>query len=70
MSRNDGVNHAILWTIASGDLKCMVLRYDETRYQLRLARGTGTVKSELFAELEAAVAVSKQWRRAVDADTR
>jgi hypothetical protein len=35
---------------------------DETRYQLRLEREFGTIKTDLFAGYARAVAVSRQWR--------
>jgi hypothetical protein len=40
-------------------------RYDETRYQLRLLRGRGTIRTELFADCARAIAVSRDWRQLV-----
>ena len=37
----------VLWTAGNG-FRCLVTRYDETRYQLRLLGYTGTIKADLF----------------------
>ena len=50
----------VLWT--SSDVRCVIARYDETRYQLRLLRDLGTVKTELFEDCAEALAVSRDWR--------
>jgi hypothetical protein len=50
-----------LW--AAGELRCVVRRYDDERYQLRLLRTAGTVKADLFADYGKAVAVAELWRR-------
>jgi len=50
-----------LW--AAGGLRCVVSRYDDERYQLRLLRTVGTVKADLFADYGQAVAIAELWRR-------
>ena len=50
-----------LW--AAGGLRCLVRRYDDERYQLRLLRTAGTVKADLFTDYGQAVAVAELWRR-------
>ena len=37
-----------LWTCPLG-IRCVLLTYDETRYQLKLVRELGTIKADLFA---------------------
>jgi hypothetical protein len=54
-----------LWTSPQG-IRCVVLPYDETRYQLKLVRDTGTIKADLFAGHGNAVAASRRWREEVD----
>jgi hypothetical protein len=51
----------VLWTVRG--VRCVVQRYDETRYQLRLLRGGGTIKADLFASHMAAVSASLVWRQ-------
>ena len=55
----------LLWT-ARNDVRCVVKRYDETRYQLRLLRGDGTIKADLFSNHAAAVCASRVWRQQLD----
>jgi hypothetical protein len=40
-----------------------VLQDDESRYQLRLMRPQGTIKSDLFQGYAAAVAAAEEWRQ-------
>jgi len=49
-----------LWTYEYG-IRCVLLRYDETRYQLRLVRALGTIKTDLFDGYASAVAASWNW---------
>jgi hypothetical protein len=50
-----------LW--AAGGLRCVVRRYDDERYQLRLLRTAGTVKADLFTDYGQAVAFAELWPR-------
>lgn len=54
------VRETILWATTDG-LRCVVSPYDENRFQLRLLRPTGTVRTELFADYATAVAASSGW---------
>jgi hypothetical protein len=54
---------AVLWT--ASEVRCVLARYDETRYQLRLLRGLGTIKTELFADCAKAIVASHDWRQQV-----
>lgn len=54
-----------IWTTPAG-LRCMVAPYDEDRYQLRLMRRDGTVRSDLFPNYDAAMAAALEWKRHVD----
>jgi hypothetical protein len=54
-----------LWTCPQG-IRCVLLRYDETRYQLKLVRQLGTIKADLFAGYANALAASRQWREEFD----
>jgi hypothetical protein len=54
----------VLWTAPNG-VRCVVTRYDETRYQLRMLRDGGTIKADLFSDQAEAVAVSREWRRQI-----
>src|SRR5215210_4382700 len=51
----------LLWTVRG--VRCVVKRYDETRYQLRLLRAGGTIKADLFSNHAAAVSASHLWRQ-------
>jgi len=53
-----------LWVTTDG-IRCVVRPYDETRFQLRLLRATGTVRTELFAEYEKALATAAGWLRQI-----
>ena len=59
----------MLWTAADG-VRCVVTRYDETRYQLRLLRDGGTIRADLFSDHAAAVAVSREWQRQTEDQRR
>jgi hypothetical protein len=54
-----------LWTCPQG-IRCVLLPYDEARYQLKLVRDTGTIKADLFAGQANAVAASRRWREELD----
>ena len=49
-----------LWTYQHG-IRCVLLPYDETRYQLRLVRELGTIKTDLFDGYANAVTASWKW---------
>ena len=51
----------VIWSTREG-VRCVVARYDETRYQLRLLRAEGTVKADLFASLADANHEAYRWR--------
>jgi hypothetical protein len=55
----------VLWTMPTG-VRCVVARYDETRYQLRLVRDDGTIKADLCADHAAAIALSREWLREIE----
>ena len=55
---------AVLWD-EPDDVRCVIRHYDETRYQLRLLRGDGTIKADLFSDHSQALAASREWRREV-----
>ena len=50
----------LIWSVS--EVRCVIARYDEARYQLRLLRGIGTVKTDLFADYTQALAASREWR--------
>jgi hypothetical protein len=54
------VGVTVLWTAPDG-VRCVVTRYDETRYQLRLLRDGGTIKADLFSDHAEAVTASREW---------
>lgn len=62
-SPRDQSEVAVLWTVS--ELRCVLARYDETRYQLRLLRGLGTIKTELFTDCAMAFVASRDWRQQV-----
>ncbi len=49
-----------VWAIS--DVQCVIARYDETRYQLRLLRGVETIRTDLFSDYTQALAASREWR--------
>jgi hypothetical protein len=64
------MDQTVLWTTASG-IRCVLVPYDERRYQLRLLRAQGTIKADLFAGYANAVAAAGEWFQQLDAaDTR
>jgi hypothetical protein len=60
-----GTGVEVLWTAFTG-VRCVVARYDETRYQLRLLRDGGTIKAELFSDRAEAITSSHEWRRQIE----
>ena len=54
-------NETMMWSTTEG-LSCFVSRYDDRRFQLRLARSEGTVKADLFSTWADARAASRRWR--------
>jgi hypothetical protein len=54
-----------LWTCPRG-IRCVLLPYDEARYQLKLVSDAGTIKADLFAGHAHAVAASRRWREEID----
>ena len=65
MSQHDGTT---LW-MGSNGIRCVLLPYDDTRFQLRLMRQVGTIKADLFREYEDAVAASRRWREELESGT-
>jgi hypothetical protein len=59
--RRDRSEVAVLWT--ASEVRCVLAQYDATRYQLRLLRGPGTIKTELFADCAKAIVASREWRQ-------
>ena len=57
-----GTDEIVLWN-RPDDVRCVVRRYDEIRYQLRLLRGDGTIKSDLFADYSQVLAAALQWQK-------
>ena len=55
----------VLWVTSEG-VKCVLARYDDLRYQLRLIRAEGTIKADLFASVGDAIAAGDHWRAKVD----
>jgi len=54
-------DETVLWTAPDG-IRCVLVPYDDVRCQLRLMRGHGTVKAELFPNCTAALEASRKWR--------
>jgi hypothetical protein len=58
-------NGTVLWVAPNG-VRCVLREYDKSRYQLRLLRGNGTVKSDLFQDYAQALRESDEWRRQLE----
>jgi hypothetical protein len=56
----------ILWTAADG-IRCVLVPYDESRYQIRLMRDGGTIRADLFSGDTAALAASREWQKRLEA---
>jgi hypothetical protein len=61
----DGSDGTVLWKTWSG-LRCVLVPYDEGRYQLRLVREFGTVKTDLFPGYRQALAAAHEWLEQLD----
>lgn len=59
----------VVWFTDTG-FRCVIRAYDETRYQLRLAWGDGTVKSDLCASYDEAISLALTWKSEVEAKER
>jgi hypothetical protein len=55
-------NPIVLWD-GPDRVRCVISHYDEARYQLRLLRGDGTIKSDLFSDHSRALAASREWQQ-------
>ena len=63
------MNHelqTVVWKRPDG-MQCVLIPYDERRYQLRLLREHGTVKADLFLGYASAMAAAGEWRQDLDA---
>jgi hypothetical protein len=58
--KTSSVDQTLLWATTSG-LRCVMLPYDERRFQLRLIRREGTVRTDLFVGRAAALSAARQW---------
>ncbi len=58
------IEQTVIWATSEG-VRCVVARYDEARYQLRLLRAEGTIKADLFASLADANRAANRWRAEV-----
>jgi hypothetical protein len=61
---DEGHQNVVLWTSPEG-LSCVLASYDGRRYQLKLLRRQGTVKTELFESYAQAAAAASGWREQV-----
>ena len=52
----------VLWT-TTGGIRCVMRPYDETRYQIRLLRNNGTIKSDVASGHLEAMAIAQKWRQ-------
>lgn len=59
-------HETVLWK-RPGGIHCVLIPYDERRYQLRLMRTHGTIKSDLFLGYARALAAAREWHRDLDA---
>jgi hypothetical protein len=59
-------HQTVLWKRPDG-IQCVLIPYDERRYQLRLMRAQGTIKSDLFLGYGRAIAAAREWDRDLDA---
>ena len=63
----DSPERTVIWATSDG-VACVVAGYDETRYQLRLIRPGGTIKTDLFANLTEANDAAARWRADINKD--
>ena len=59
-------NETAIWTMPVG-VECMIARYDDARYQLRLVRPEGTIRADLFVSWDDAIAAAERWRAEIEA---
>ncbi len=58
----------LLWS-ARDEVQCRLVPYDSTRYQLRLLRKDGMIRSTLCLDYAQALRTSHEWRRQWDANS-
>jgi hypothetical protein len=58
-------DETILWTASDG-IRFVLVPFDESRYQLRLMRESGTVRADLFSGHAAALAASLEWQKRLE----
>jgi hypothetical protein len=58
----------LLWSTCD-EIQCRMVPYDGTRYQLRLMRKDGTIRSTLCRDYAQALRTSHEWRRQWDANS-
>jgi hypothetical protein len=63
------MNQTLLWSTENG-VQCVILPYDEHRFQLRLIRPEGTIKTDLFPGRAAALSAAGQWLEQVEAKSQ
>ena len=56
---------AELWSLPNS-IRCLLLPYDENRFQLRLICEHGTIKSDLFSGYGAAIDAARDWQRRLE----
>ncbi len=52
----------LMWAFPEGGVRCLLVAYDDHRVQLRLMRGGGTVRTDLFQSDADALATAEVWR--------
>jgi len=57
---------SVLWSMPNG-IRCVVLRYDEERFQLKLVRDEGTIRSDLFRGYARALEAARDWLDRINA---
>ena len=65
MGSSMATESTVLWVTRDG-VRCVLRAYDETRYQLRLLRENGTIKTDLVRGYAQAVLESDAWRRQLE----
>lgn len=56
----------VLWKMAD-EVRCVLLQYDEERYQLKLMRAFGTIKADLSPTYDSALAAARIWLQQLNA---
>jgi hypothetical protein len=54
-------SESVIWVAADG-VKCVIIPYDEARYQLRMGTAEGTIQTDLFSTWADAIAAATHWR--------